>query len=176
MSGLQDEDTAIQCVQEGAQDYLVKSRLSTESIVRAVKDAIQRHRIQSGIRKAKQEFDSGEFRARSGPPAEKRAAGQDPVGGATGELSLEQADIVSFANRLGIIFRTCKTADTVSATVVSLQLRGIVQSFIALEPNGGDVIAVIKKALEREGISALDMDTLPICFEFFSMVVSKYRQ
>jgi DNA-binding response OmpR family regulator len=120
MSGLQDEIIAIECLREGAQDYLVKSRLSTESIVRSVKYAIQRHRIQSELRKGKQEFDSGEYRVH--PPAYAQAAGTDHdlFGASTAEMTIDETSLLSFANRLALIIRTCGKGNTVSADVVSL--------------------------------------------------------
>jgi hypothetical protein len=62
----------------------------------------------------------------------------------------------------------------VSSEVITLQLKGIAQSLKAMQPNGSDVIAVIKRALQRENISALDVDVIPICFELFSMMVTQY--
>lgn len=43
LSGLGDEGTAIEAVQEGAQDYLVKSQVDAVTLVRAVHYAIGRH-------------------------------------------------------------------------------------------------------------------------------------
>jgi DNA-binding response OmpR family regulator len=44
MTGLDDEGTAIQAVQRGAQDYLVKKQLDADQLVRALRYAIERHR------------------------------------------------------------------------------------------------------------------------------------
>ncbi|MDP6116657.1 MAG: response regulator [Planctomycetota bacterium] len=182
MSGLLDENIAIQCVQQGAQDYLVKTRMSTEAIVRAVKYAIQRHRIQSGIERGKKEYDSGEYGVAAEPDENVAAAGDEKITAAgndlfgipTAEISLEETSLSSFGSRLALIFRTCKKGNKVSSEVITLQLKGIAQSLKAMQPNGSDVIAVIKRALQRENISALDVDVIPICFELFSMMVTQY--
>jgi phosphoserine phosphatase RsbU/P len=46
VSGLDDEDVAVRAVQEGAQDYLVKGQLDGGSILRSMRYAIERHRLE----------------------------------------------------------------------------------------------------------------------------------
>lgn len=45
-----DEDAAVATVQGGAQDYLVKSEITPAMLVRAVRHAIERHRLFSALR------------------------------------------------------------------------------------------------------------------------------
>ncbi len=47
LSGLEDEEVAIKAVQEGAQDYLVKSQVSGPLLARSLRYAIERKRIES---------------------------------------------------------------------------------------------------------------------------------
>jgi DNA-binding response OmpR family regulator len=47
MSGVDDEELAIQAVREGAQDYLRKGDLSREDLLHALRFAIERHRSQT---------------------------------------------------------------------------------------------------------------------------------
>jgi sigma-B regulation protein RsbU (phosphoserine phosphatase) len=47
LSGLEDEDVALEAVQEGAQDYLVKSQVNGPLLARAIRYAIERKRIES---------------------------------------------------------------------------------------------------------------------------------
>lgn len=47
MTGFDDEDTALESLREGAQDYLVKNRLTAENILRAIKYGIERKKLQN---------------------------------------------------------------------------------------------------------------------------------
>src|SRR5262245_34193692 len=49
MSGLDDEQFAIQTVQEGAQDYLVKSHVDTRLLLHAIRYAIERKRAEEAL-------------------------------------------------------------------------------------------------------------------------------
>jgi DNA-binding response OmpR family regulator len=47
LSGLEDEEFAVKAVQEGAQDYLVKSQVNGPLLARSMRYAIERKRIES---------------------------------------------------------------------------------------------------------------------------------
>ena len=55
LTGLPDEDLAIQAVREGAQDYLVKDQVDGNLLVRAVKYAIERQRLIAQLETAREE-------------------------------------------------------------------------------------------------------------------------
>jgi signal transduction histidine kinase len=46
LTGLDDESLAIQALQEGAQDYLIKGQIETHALLRALRYAIERQRMQ----------------------------------------------------------------------------------------------------------------------------------
>jgi len=49
LTGLSDQETALRAVQEGAQDYLVKGEVEGPILVRSLRYAIERHRLQAQI-------------------------------------------------------------------------------------------------------------------------------
>ncbi len=49
LSGIDDEVVAIEAVREGAQDYLVKGQVDSNLLIRAIRYAIERHRMQSQL-------------------------------------------------------------------------------------------------------------------------------
>ncbi len=56
-SGLDDEETALQAVQRGAQDYLVKGQIDSHSLVRAIRYSTERKRAEEQIRELNQTLE-----------------------------------------------------------------------------------------------------------------------
>jgi two-component system cell cycle response regulator len=50
LSGLDDQQVAMEAVRQGAQDYLVKGRVEDEALSRALRYAVERHRMQEELR------------------------------------------------------------------------------------------------------------------------------
>lgn len=57
LTGTDDEEMAVQAVREGAQDYLVKSRIDMYVLWRSIQYSIERHRIERALRRAMDELD-----------------------------------------------------------------------------------------------------------------------
>ncbi len=57
LTGLDDAELAIKAVHEGAQDYLPKSQLDSELLVRSTRYAIERKRAEAEIRKLNEELE-----------------------------------------------------------------------------------------------------------------------
>lgn len=56
LTNLDDENLALQAIREGAQDYLVKSELSGDLLVRSIRYAIERKRIEDNLRESRERF------------------------------------------------------------------------------------------------------------------------
>jgi len=57
LTALDDERLAVKAVQEGAQDYLVKGRVDGDLLVRAVRHAIERKKVEEEIRRLNEELE-----------------------------------------------------------------------------------------------------------------------
>lgn len=86
LTDLDDEDMAIQAVQKGAQDYLVKGRMDGELLVRAVRYAVERHRLLVELEESRQreqqerEFtDLARLAGSDGASAADRAPSRGPL-------------------------------------------------------------------------------------------------
>lgn len=56
LSGLSDEDVAVNAVREGAQDYLVKGRLDDDPLPRIVRHTVERRRSDEALRRSEARF------------------------------------------------------------------------------------------------------------------------
>lgn len=54
LTALNDSDRAVQAVRQGAQDYLVKGKFAGELLIRSIRYAIERHRIETQLRQQAQ--------------------------------------------------------------------------------------------------------------------------
>jgi DNA-binding NtrC family response regulator len=57
MSGLGDEELAVRALQKGAQDYLVKGKVDSDLLIRAMRYAIERKQEEDALRKAHDKLD-----------------------------------------------------------------------------------------------------------------------
>ncbi|MCD6583952.1 MAG: response regulator [Candidatus Omnitrophica bacterium] len=57
LTGFDDEELAVKVVRQGAQDYLVKSRVDAYLMMKAISYAIERKRIEEALRKARDELE-----------------------------------------------------------------------------------------------------------------------
>lgn len=58
LTGLNDGEMGVQAVQQGAQDYLPKDEVDSKLLMRALRYAVERHRVEAIIRQREQEYRS----------------------------------------------------------------------------------------------------------------------
>ena len=58
LTGMNDEVTAIEAVQRGAQDYLAKKQLDSDRLVRALRYAMERHRVERQLGQSTERLES----------------------------------------------------------------------------------------------------------------------
>ncbi|MFN6569086.1 response regulator [Dendronalium sp. ChiSLP03b] len=56
LTGLDDETLALRAMQEGAQDYLVKGQVTGDLLVRSMRYAIERQRVEDALRQSEERF------------------------------------------------------------------------------------------------------------------------
>ncbi len=58
LTGLDDEDLAVEAVKRGAQDYLVKDRIDSQLLCRSLRYAIERQRVETALERARDELEN----------------------------------------------------------------------------------------------------------------------
>jgi signal transduction histidine kinase len=57
LTGLDDRETAVQAIQRGAQDYLLKDDIDADTLARALRYAVERHRQEAELRRQNERLD-----------------------------------------------------------------------------------------------------------------------
>lgn len=91
LSGLDDENLAIQAVRQGAQDYLLKGETSAQLLARAARYAVERMRIDEALRRARDEME-----ARVRESTTELALAKETLKRLITELSQAEKDIHSY--------------------------------------------------------------------------------
>jgi len=149
LTGQDDEDVAVAAVQGGAQDYLVKGRVDSNALVRSIRYAIQRHRIQEGVRTMRKEFETGKFQALA-QPAEPEAASPSIVG--FGPKRLLDSQLRGFAGSFSEILETAGSAS--GSSLASGKLRVLAEELGKLSAGPRDVVELHELGLRGTAAGA----------------------
>ena len=147
LSGLDDERVAVEALQVGAQDYLVKGQIDSRSLLRALRYAIERKSLQSAALALTDKVDSARAEA-----VAASAAKATFVANMSHEIRTPLNSIIGFSDLL---------LDDVSLTIVQRRYLELVKNA------GGALLTVVNDVLD---FSKLDAGKVALTLEPFSLL------
>jgi serine phosphatase RsbU (regulator of sigma subunit)/CheY-like chemotaxis protein len=141
LTGLDDEMTGLRAVKRGAQDFLSKERLDAESLLRALRYAVERHAMKARVESAAREARDSETRLRNliGRSAE-------------GFLVIDDAHTVRFVNPAAAALLGSPAEDLLNRPLALPFPNSATREFLVRRGDGSSVSAEVRvTALEWEG-------------------------
>jgi serine phosphatase RsbU (regulator of sigma subunit) len=157
LTGLDDETLAVQAVQEGAQDYLVKGQVGPQELVHALRYAVGRHqrqrRIEERLTATEAELEiARRIQQDLFPAAAPRAAGLDihgvcyPAAAAGGDYF----DYLRLADgRLGLVIGDV-TGHGVGPALLMAATRAYLRAFAQTHADAGTILALANRLLAED--------------------------
>ncbi len=152
LTGMNDEAAAIQAVQQGVQDYLVKDEINSRTLRRSLRYAIERYHLQTLVADAqsreRQENEKQLFEPLARPPGTTQTArlfGGAPLRETAPDIYANLVE--SYANLLDLALE--QRALRVEHNITE-QLRLLSQQLGTLRAGPRDVIAIHLKAVDRK--------------------------
>ena len=154
LSGLDDEDVARVAVHQGAQDYLVKERLTADLLIRSIRYARERHRLLAErTRRLEHEFAIAALVQRSFLPAVVPAAANQDIGAylhASGQIGGDFYDFIELArNRIGVAVGDA-SGKGIPGAILMAEAQGILRAEAEESVTLSELVRRINRALFRE--------------------------
>jgi len=160
LTGLDDAALAVKALQYGAQDYLIKSEVTPNLLIRAIKYAIERNRIEEALAKSRDELEERvkkrtielfETNERLKSEIEKRRKKQDQLERAYAKLKDTQSQLIQAA-KMQVIGNIASGIAHEVKNPLAIILQGVEfldKKIDRKDTNIDTVIAGIKEAVER---------------------------
>jgi signal transduction histidine kinase len=180
LTGVDDDAMAAQALQEGAQDYLAKGRIASESLTRAIRYAMQRHKMQTEADLARQrqlhlkdEFLSHVSHELRSPLTAIHQFVTILRDGLAGELNIEQQQYLDIAVK-NVDQLSVMIDDLLEVTRAESGKLVVEPQFMDAESAILDVIDTLQKAADIKGIDLTA--TLPPALPAVSADPARVRQ
>lgn len=102
LTGLADEETGLEAMEKGAEDYLVKGKILEHTLIKTIRYAIERKRVENKLKEAveaKEKFISIVSHDLRVPLASIKESISIVIDGVTGKIKKEQKDCLDIAKR-----------------------------------------------------------------------------
>jgi DNA-binding response OmpR family regulator len=179
ITSLDDRDVAYNAVRSGAQDYLIKGKLDTESLIHAVNFAIERHTHQQRLNP----YMTGLWAAASRADIPGGAL-VGPTDGIFSPLREREADtFVPLCDRYGKLIQLAyKQRQSKQVEPISEELHGLAMYLCMVSAGPGDVEEIHRNSLERlsadsstEELQSFVEEGQMLLIELFRYLIDAYR-
>ena len=165
LTGVEDMELGIQALSDGAQDYLLKSKIDADSLIRAIRYAVERARRQ----RAESELTAaGAIQRRLFPRAAPKVPGFDVSGRCT-QATYAGGDFFDFflmgSNQLGVVIADA-AGHGIGPAITMSETRAVIRAFASVTDDVGEILtragAILARDLTKETFVALFLGQIDV--------------